>query len=164
MRSIVFMGVAGCGKSTLATAVASSLDCLMIEGDDFHPKSNIEKMHNGIPLTDEDRASWLDALGQELAKHPDGVCMTCSALKRAYREKLRAYSPNLAFVYLEISREDALERVAAREQHHIFPASLVDSQFATLEPPTRELAVITVQAVEPLPDLVKQVIGQLHNL
>lgn len=135
----------------------------MIEGDDFHPKSNIEKMHSGIPLTDVDRASWLDALGKELAKHPEGVCMTCSALKLAYRDKLRSYSPHLAFVYLEISRKDALDRVAARAQHHIFPASLVDSQFATLEIPTGEPGVITVPAMGELRDLVKQVIAELSR-
>ncbi len=160
MNSTVFMGVAGCGKSTLAEAIAKSLDCLMIEGDQFHPAANVAKMHNGIPLTDDDRAQWLDILGLQLASHSDGIALTCSALKKAYRDKLRGYSPGLKLVFLEIGLDDALKRVEGRT-HHFFPPSLVESQFATLESPSGEPGVLTVNATAPLPELVSQVLAYL---
>jgi len=146
MQSLVVMGVAGCGKSSLGQSLAEALGYAYIEGDAHHAPGSIAKMRAGVPLTDEDRAGWLDTLACELAGHPDGVVLACSALKRAYRERLRAASPGLGFVFLNISRELSLQRVAERAADHLFPVSLVDSQFAALESPTGEAGVLSVDA------------------
>lgn len=154
---LVTMGVSGCGKSSLGQALAADLGLPPIEGDDFHPEANILKMRSGTPLTDEDRAGWLGRLGEELAARHGGAVLTCSALKRAYRHRLRAAVPGLRFVFMQIGRDEAVARVQAREAVHIFPASLVDSQFQTLESPEGEAGVLTVQATAPLPQSVAQV-------
>lgn len=154
---LVIMGVSGCGKSSLGQALAADLGLPLIEGDDFHPEANIRKMRSGTPLTDADRAGWLARLGEELAARPGGAVLTCSALKRSYRELLRAAVPGLRFVFMQIGRDEAVARVQAREAVHIFPASLVDSQFQTLESPVGEAGVVTVQATAPLAESVAQV-------
>ncbi|MGJ7494186.1 gluconokinase [Variovorax sp. RT4R15] len=153
---IVVMGVSGCGKSSLGDALAKDLVLPSIEGDDFHPPANVEKMRAGIALTDADRAGWLDVLGAELAAQPEGAVLTCSALKRAYRDRLRAAVPGLRFVFMELTREEAERRVAARAAQHMFPASLVANQFATLESPVGEAGVLAVDATSPLAALVAQ--------
>ncbi|MDM0058613.1 gluconokinase [Variovorax fucosicus] len=153
---IVVMGVSGCGKSSLGDALAKDLALPLIEGDDFHPPANVEKMRAGIALVDADRAGWLDALGAELAAHPKGAVLTCSALKRAYRDRLRAAVPDLRFVFMELTREEAERRVAARAAQHMFPASLVANQFDTLESPVGEAGVLAVDATAPLAGLVAQ--------
>jgi gluconokinase len=139
------MGVAGCGKSSVAARAAQALGLPMIEGDAFHAPESVAKMRAGQPLTDADRAGWLDRLAAELAAHPAGAVLACSALKRAYRDRLRAAAPGLGFVYLALDRDAALERVSAR-LGHFFSATLVDDQFATLEPPAGEPGVLTVSA------------------
>ncbi len=154
---LVVMGVSGCGKSSLGQAVAAELGLPLIEGDDFHPEANIRKMKSGTPLTDEDRAGWLARLGEELASRLGGAVLTCSALKRAYRDRLRAAVPGLRFVFMQIDKAEALSRVQARSAVHIFPASLVDSQFQTLESPVGEAGVLTVQATAPLPQSAARV-------
>ena len=156
------MGVAGCGKSTVGAAVAAAEGLPLVEGDDFHSAGNRQKMANGTPLTDADRAEWLVVLGRQLAAHPGGVVLTCSALKRAYREQLRQAAPGLRFVFLEIGREDAQQRVAARGAH-FFSATLVDSQFATLESPVGEPGVLGLDALEPLPRLQGRIAAWLHE-
>ncbi|HEY1394362.1 MAG TPA: gluconokinase [Methylibium sp.] len=148
MKSIVIMGVAGSGKSSLARAVAAEFGVPMVEGDDFHPPANLAKMRSGTPLDDADRAGWLAALGAELQRLAGGAVLSCSALKRAYRASLREAVPDLKFVFLEIDRASARERVATRAAEHLFPASLVDSQFAVLEPPMGEPGVLTLKATE----------------
>ena len=158
---IVIMGVAGCGKSSLGAAIAAAESLPLIEGDDFHSAASRAKMSRGTPLTDEDRAHWLEILGGQLAAHPRGVVLTCSALKRAYRERLRAAAPGLRFVFLEIAREAAQQRVAGRGAH-FFSASLVDSQFATLESPVGEPGVLRVDALEALDQLQRRVGAWLH--
>jgi gluconokinase len=158
------MGVSGCGKSSLALAVAQDLDGSMLEGDVFHPVASQEKMAKGIPLTDQDRAGWLLSLGEALASNCDKpVVLSCSALKKSYRDTLRSYKPNLRFVYLDISPATALARVSSRAvaEGHFFPATLVDNQFATLEVPTGEVGVLTVDATATMPELVAQVRGWL---
>lgn len=135
------MGVAGCGKSTLAAAVARDEGLPLIEGDEFHSAANRAKMSQGIALDDEDREDWLGSLGEQLQASPQGVALTCSSLKRKYRDRLRQASPGLRFVFLDLSREAALARVAARASH-FFSASLVDSQFAALESPVAEPGVL----------------------
>ncbi len=135
---IIVMGVAGCGKSTLAELVADALTLPFIEGDQFHPPENIQKMSQGVALDDTDRQAWLDRLGLELLSHPDGAVLACSALKRAYRVRLRQAVPRLCFVHLSVTQELANARVQARFGGHPFPSSLVASQFATLEDPRGE--------------------------
>lgn len=152
-RAIVIMGVAGCGKSSLGAALAQALGLPLVEGDDFHSPASRDKMSRGIPLTDADRAGWLDTLGEQLRAHPAGLVLTCSALKRSYRERLRAAAPGLRFAFLELDRAAALQRVAARAASHFFSASLVDSQFATLEAPVGEPGVLRLDALQPLDSL-----------
>jgi gluconokinase len=156
MSSLIVMGVAGCGKSSLAGAVAQAQGLPLIEGDDHHSAANRERMARGIALTDADRKDWLDTLGRRLQAHPQGVVMTCSALKRAYREQLRAASPGLRFAFLDITPAAAARRVAARPSH-FFSASLVDSQFATLQSPVGEPGVLRLDAELPLNILQEQV-------
>lgn len=158
----VFMGVAGCGKSTAGAAVAADLGLPLVEGDDFHSAASRDKMARGIPLTDADRAQWLVVLGQQLAAHAQGVVLTCSALKRAYRDQLRQAAPGLRFVFLDIPREAAQQRVSSRGAH-FFSATLVDSQFATLESPVGEAGVLRVDALAPLDSLVAQVRAWLQE-
>lgn len=161
--SIVFMGVAGCGKSSVAAAVAADAGLPLVEGDDFHPPGNRQKMSAGVPLTDVDRVDWLTTLGEQLRAHPGGMVLTCSALKRAYRDKLRAASPGLRFVFLDVPRDEAQRRVAGRGAAHFFSADLVDSQFATLEPPVGEPGVLRVDAVAPVADLRREVNAWLRK-
>ncbi|MGV3727002.1 gluconokinase [Hydrogenophaga sp.] len=155
--SLVVMGVAGCGKSSLGQLCAQALGLPLLEGDDFHSAGNVAKMRSGTPLSDDDRAAWLDALAAELQAHPQGVVLTCSALKRRYRDRLRAATPGLRFVFLELTQEQARERVAARPAH-LFPVSLVASQFATLEDPRDEPGVLPLDASQSLQDLGSAVV------
>lgn len=131
------MGVAGCGKSTIAAALAIELDVEFVEGDEFHPPENVRKMAAGIPLTDADRGPWLAALAGRLgaAREADlGLAMTCSALRKKYRDVLRGGDPHVQFIFLDGPRELIAERLASRMGHYM-PASLLDSQFAALERP-----------------------------
>ncbi len=162
MTSLIVMGVAGCGKSSLARAVAQAQGLPLVEGDDHHSDANRERMARGIALTDADRKDWLDTLGRLLQAHPQGVVLTCSALKRAYREQLRAASPGLRFAFLDITPAVAARRVAARPSH-FFSASLVDSQFATLQSPVGEPGVLRLDAELPLATLQGQVQGWLEQ-
>ena len=136
------MGVSGCGKSTLAQHLADALKLPFIEGDQFHPPENIQKMSLGTALDDADREGWLDRLGAELLGHPGGAVLACSALKRAYRARLRQAVPLLCFAHLSVTQELANARVQARLGGHPFPSSLVASQFATLEDPRGEECVL----------------------
>ena len=142
------MGVSGSGKTTVAERLAGKLGWRFIEGDRLHPPANVEKMRQGIPLTDVDRAPWLDRIGEELkrwaAEGGSGV-MTCSALKRAYRDRIRSARPDVRFVYLKGSEALIKGRVAARH-HEYMPASLLHSQFEALEEPSPDEPVVTVDA------------------
>ena len=134
--SLVVMGVSGSGKTTVAQAAAKQLGWVFAEGDDFHPPANVAKMHAGIPLTDEDRWPWLRALadwiGAREAAGQDCV-LTCSALKRVYRDLLDDGHPSVRFVHITASPETIRRRLELRRGHYM-PASLLDSQLATLEP------------------------------
>jgi gluconokinase len=145
-QAIIVMGVSGSGKSTVGADLAEQLGLPYQEGDRLHPKSNVDKMAAGNPLTDEDRWPWLDLVGQELKKgyDADGVVISCSALKKSYRERLRvACGGPLAFVYLDGSEELLTKRMGARTGHFM-PLSLLKTQLATLEVPTGEPGVVTV--------------------
>src|SRR5262249_24309186 len=131
---IVVMGVAGSGKSTVGAALAQSLRVPFADADDFHPPANIAKMTAGHPLDDDDRYPWLEAIGQWLAEHcGDGGVMSCSALNRQYRDQLRRHCPAVEFLPLSGTPEVIAKRQASRPGHFM-PASLLTSQFATLEP------------------------------
>ncbi|MCY1270953.1 Thermoresistant gluconokinase [compost metagenome] len=148
INALVVMGVAGCGKSSVAEAICRQSGAFIIEGDAFHPAENIRKMSAGIPLNDEDRAGWLDTLCSELQKALDAglqPVLTCSALKRSYRERLRRAVPGLGVVFLELPRDLAAQRVA-RRPGHFMPATLIESQFAALEPPHDEPLTLRLDA------------------
>ena len=142
---LTVMGVAGCGKSTLAAELARALNIALIEGDDHHSEHNQDKMRHGISLDDADRLPWLDALATLLARCDGGAVLTCSALKRRYRERLRASVPDLRIVFLDITPDAARYRVSERAAH-LFPASLVGSQFEALESPLGEPGVLRIDA------------------
>ncbi len=131
---LILMGPSGCGKTTIARALANSLNARHLEGDDLHPAQNVRKMHSGVALDDADRAPWLDAVGQALCTGPgQAVVASCSALKRRYRDRLRAIGGPLIFILPIVTREVLAQRLVARTGHYM-PATLLDSQLATLEP------------------------------
>ncbi|MFE0137192.1 gluconokinase [Streptomyces sp. NPDC059037] len=131
---VVVMGVAGTGKTTIGPLLADRLGVPYAEGDDFHPPANIAKMSAGTPLTDDDRWPWLDAIGAWAhGRAGRGGVVSSSALKRSYRDRLRAEAPGLVFVHLTGTRELIEDRMSHR-QGHFMPTALLDSQFATLQP------------------------------
>ncbi|MCI0156134.1 gluconokinase [Leifsonia shinshuensis] len=131
--TVVVMGVSGSGKSTIGQGVADALGATFVDGDDLHPAANVTKMTAGIPLTDADREPWLRAVGRTLADGGDaGVVVACSALKRSYRDLIRSEAPGTVFAELDGTRELLEERMI--RPGHFMPASLLDSQLATLEP------------------------------
>jgi len=137
---IVVMGVSGCGKSTVGAALALALGLDFIEGDALHPPRNVALMAAGTPLTDADRAGWLAIIADRLAqahKADQGLVVSCSALKRRYREQLRANCPDLHLLHLRGTREQLGERLQARSGHYM-PPSLLDSQLDTLELPAAD--------------------------
>lgn len=156
--AIVVMGVSGCGKSSVGQGCADALGWPLCEGDAYHAPESIAKMSAGIPLDDADRAGWLDRLAALLTPEAaaGGVVLTCSALRRKYRDRLRAANPRLGFAFLSLDFDQALERVKSRPGHFFSPA-LVANQFATLESPTGEAGVLTLDATRPLVDLVAEI-------
>jgi gluconokinase len=136
MALVVVMGVSGSGKSTVGTALAGRMGVPFADADDFHSPASVAKMRGGVALDDVDRRPWLLAIGQWLAQHRDGdggAVVTCSALKRAYRDTLREAAPDITFLHLDGDVETVRRRVAARTGHFM-PESLVQSQFDALEP------------------------------
>lgn len=166
-RSIIVMGVSGSGKSSIATLLAERLGLRLVEGDALHPKANIAKMEKGVPLTDDDRWPWLDAIGHEMAQAQtvgERIVVTCSALKRSYRERLRAaVGGELAFVYLEGSETLLAERMGHRTGHFM-PASLLHSQLQTLESPQGEAGVITIGIDATIPAIVDAALRRLPEV
>jgi len=141
---IVLMGVSGSGKTTVGKELARQLGWTFADADDFHPAANVEKMHRGIPLTDEDRRPWLAAVHQRLleaARRGESVVLACSALKHAYQEYLQHEEPErIYFVYLRGCEDLIRQRLAGRKNHFMNP-NLLHSQFETLEPPENAIAV-----------------------
>ena len=164
LQQIVVMGVSGAGKSTTGEALARRLGWPFIEGDAFHPAANVEKMHNGIPLTDADRDPWLHALAAELARFQaqgESSVMGCSSLKRAYRDILRTGAPRVRFVHVHGTRGLLTERLANRSGHFFAP-SLLDSQLDTLEllgPDEDGVVVDMALSVEEQVDLAIRLLG-----
>ncbi|MCM5679689.1 gluconokinase [Schlegelella sp. S2-27] len=161
-RSLVVMGVAGCGKSSLGRACADALGWPLLEGDEYHSPENVAKMRAGIALTDADREGWLDRLGNLLQAAPHGAVLTCSALRQRYRDRLRSFVPGLRFAFLQLSEADAYARVASRP-NHLFPPSLVASQFATLESPAGEPGVLSLDATRALDTLCQEVVAWMRH-
>jgi gluconokinase len=163
-RAIVVMGVSGSGKTTLSTRLGEQLDCPVLEGDAFHSAACVAKMQAGHPLTDEDRWPWLDRLGYAIGDTASSrglAVAACSALKRAYRERLAAASAvPLHFVLLDTARDEIARRMESRSGHYM-PASLLDSQLATLERPGREERALTLDAASPPDALCAEVLAWL---
>ncbi|RYB06432.1 gluconokinase [Lichenibacterium ramalinae] len=162
---VVVMGVSGSGKSTVAAQLAGRIGLPYIDGDDLHPQSNVDKMHAGTPLDDEDRWPWLDRVAATLNERSagqGGVILACSALKRAYRDRLRTGTGgNVRFAFLDVDM-DEIERRLKRRVHHFMPAHLLQSQFDTLERPgPDETDVLTVPAHGPAEDLVADLARRL---
>lgn len=156
-RPIVVMGVSGTGKSTIGRGLADALGLPFLEGDDLHPAANVAKMADGIPLTDADRAPWLDRIAAELDQP---LVVTCSALKRSYRDRLRGAAPDLVLVYLHGTPELLASRMAQRDGHFM-PTSLLQSQLATLEEPAADEDVIPVDVMLRPDEIVDLVVERL---
>jgi gluconokinase len=164
-KRLLVMGVSGAGKTTLAEALARRLDAAFIDADDLHPPTNRAKMAAGEPLDDADRAPWLDAVAQVItgwvAIGQAGV-IACSALKRAYRDRLREADLSLVTVYLDVE-ETELRRRLARRRGHFFPAELLASQLAVLEPPTRDEGVVSVSGQLTVDEAVEEILRRLSS-
>ncbi|GAA0405147.1 gluconokinase [Streptomyces luteireticuli] len=161
---VVVMGVAGTGKTTVGPLVADALGVPYAEGDDFHPPANIAKMSSGVPLDDADRAPWLDAIGAWAhGRAGRGGVVSCSALKRAYRDRLRAAAPGLVFLHLTGSRELIAARMAARKGHFM-TTRLLDSQFATLEPLEADEAGVAVDVAPAAAVIAERAVTGLRAL
>jgi carbohydrate kinase (thermoresistant glucokinase family) len=161
----VVMGVSGCGKSSVGAALAARLGLRFIEGDAFHPARNVAKMSAGLPLDDHDRADWLQALAAEIRAARAqglGLVLSCSALKRRYRDLLRQADPDLHFAHLQGPRALIAERMASRSGHYMPPA-LLDSQLRDLEPLQDDEAGTRLDITEPTAALVQQIIGRSTN-
>ena len=160
---IVVMGVAGSGKSTIASLLAERLGWTYIDGDWLHPAANVEKMSHGVPLTDEDRWPWLRAIAasiDELRREGRFAVVACSALKRAYREILLGGRPDGRLVLLEGSQETVARRLGSRDGHFM-PSSLLESQFAALEAPTADERPIIVSVEDDPGRIVEQIVTSL---
>jgi gluconokinase len=161
-RTLIVMGVAGCGKSLIGGLIAEALGGFFEDADEFHPEANKAKMVQGIPLSDEDRRPWLEALRARLLARREetgSYVLACSALKQSYRDTLRGEDSleTLQFVYLKGSREVIAQRMAARKGHFM-PTSLLDSQFATLEEPDEAIIVNVAQTPD---EIVREVLNHL---
>jgi carbohydrate kinase (thermoresistant glucokinase family) len=162
---IVVMGVSGSGKSTVAALLAAALGCQFQEGDDLHPRENVEKMRGGTPLTDADRMPWLRKIAEEIdgwrARGECGV-LTCSALKRSYRNIIIGDRRDVTLVYLKGSRDVIHRRMAARHEHYM-PVALLDSQFATLEEPTPDERPITLDVGGKPAEIAHEIVSQIED-
>jgi len=157
---VIVMGVSGCGKSTVGQALAQRTGGEFLDADPYHPAANVEKMSQGIPLTDEDRAGWLDILADLLRARKDSprpVVLACSALKESYRQRLRVV-PDVRFVYLKGTFEVLLKRMEER-QGHFMKASMLESQFRTLEEPADALVADVSWPVDRIVDHVVEAFG-----
>jgi gluconokinase len=162
---VVVMGVSGAGKSTVAALLAAALGCQFQEGDDLHPRENVEKMHSGIPLTDADRMPWLHKIADEIdGWRTRGECgvMTCSALKRSYRDIIIGDRGDVVLVYLKGSHELIRRRMIARHEHFM-PVALLDSQFATLEEPTPDEHPIILDIGGNPADIAHEIVCRLED-
>jgi gluconokinase len=133
-RALIVMGPSGCGKTTLSRALAAQTQSLFVEGDDHHPARNIARLTAGVPLTDEDRMPFLDSIGRTIVESARPTVVSCSALRRAHRDRLRSYTDDILFVWIDVPAEELARRLRQR-QDHFMPPSLLADQLATFEPP-----------------------------
>lgn len=159
---IVVMGVSGSGKSTVGAALAQRLRMPFADADDFHPPANVAKMTAGEPLDDDDRYPWLEAIGEWLAARQTGGVMSCSALKRKYRDQLRAHRPDVEFLHLAGSPEIIGRRQASRPGHFM-PASLLASQFDTLEPLQDDERGITIDVDQDIDAIIESYVDSIDS-
>jgi carbohydrate kinase (thermoresistant glucokinase family) len=162
---VVVMGVSGCGKSTLARALAGALAVDFVEGDELHPPANVQRMSAGIPLTDDDREDWLNAIGARLgAAHAQdrGLVVTCSALKRRYRDQLRLHAPQLRLVHLHGEPSLLAERLNRRSGHYM-PPSLLPSQLEALEMPALDEDAVLLDILMPPARQIEQALSALRT-
>lgn len=163
---VVVMGVSGSGKTTIGTLVAHRLGVEFLDGDSLHPLANVEKMAAGIPLTDEDRWPWLEEVGRKLHEHArrhEGLVIACSALKRAYRERIRSQAPGVLFLHLD-GTLDVLTRRLEGRTGHFMPVSLLQSQLETLEPLELEEGGYKLNIDQPVADMVDEAVRKLTGL
>jgi gluconokinase len=162
---VMLMGVSGSGKTTVAALLAAALGCQFREGDDLHPRENVEKMRGGTPLTDADRMPWLRKIAEEIdgwrARGECGV-LTCSALKRSYRDLIIGDRHDVVLVYVKGSRDLIHQRMIARHEHFM-PVALLDSQFATLEEPTPDEHPIIVDVGGKPAEIAHEIVCQLED-
>ncbi|HMP90228.1 MAG TPA: gluconokinase [Kiritimatiellia bacterium] len=162
VRHVIVMGVSGSGKTSVGKALADKLGCRFVEGDDFHPKANIDKMSAGIPLMDDDRWPWLNVLHDEMiraARREESVVLSCSALKQTYRDRLTAGLPSVLFIYLKGDREALLRNLQKREGHFM-KANMLDSQLRVLEEPEN---VITLPCEGSVEDIATEAARRIHE-
>lgn len=162
---VVIMGVSGCGKSTVGRALADALNVRFVEGDDLHSPRNVERMAAGIPLTDDDRQGWLRAVAAQLddpSARAVGVVVSCSALKRAYRDRLREAAADVRFVFLHGDPAVLFDRLGSRTGHYM-PPTLLQSQLDTLEPPGADEAPITIDITLARERIVAEALRQLRS-
>lgn len=164
--TLVIMGVSGSGKTTIARELVERLGWTFAEGDDFHPPANVEKMRSGQPLDDEARRSWLGSIAAWIGEREaagENAIVTCSALKRGFRDLLRDGHPSVLFVHVDVSRDILRKRLGSRKGHYM-PASLLDSQLATLEPLQADEPGFTVPGDEPPDEVADRVVRELRTL
>lgn len=159
MMRLVVMGVSGCGKSSVGAGLAAALGQRFVDGDSLHPAANIAKMAQGIALTDDDRAPWLAEVGAVL--HDQGGVIACSALKRSYRDLIRATAGEVSFLYLRGRRETLLSRMSLRPGHFM-PTALLDSQLATLEEPQPDEPHLVADIETPLAQIIAGFVAALR--
>lgn len=160
---VIVMGVSGSGKTTVAKGIAEAMGWEFAEGDDFHPKANVEKMASGHPLTDEDRWPWLEAIGawiEEREAAGASAVITCSALRRVYRDLLRGGRPGVRFCHIEADSTLIADRLEHRRGHYM-PPSLLPSQLATLEPLEPDEPGVTVSAAATVEDVIHNALDAL---
>ncbi len=165
-RVLVVMGVSGSGKTSVAETLRDRLGWVFQEGDRLHSRENVAKMSAGTPLTDEDRGPWLDSCAKWIQARIDageGGLLTCSALKRVYRERLGEGNPGLCFLYLKVS-EDVLRARLGQRRGHYMPPSLLTSQLQTLEEPTADEPALVVPVERTVDETVADVIAGLQRL
>ncbi|MBV9392379.1 MAG: gluconokinase [Verrucomicrobia bacterium] len=162
-KAFIVMGVSGCGKTEIGSRLAHRIGVEFLDGDTFHSPGNVSKMHRGIPLTDEDRWPWLQHLHREIVarlSRNESVVLGCSALKRSYRQVLKADHPNIWFIFLEIDRETVWKRLSGRTGH-FFPKELMDSQFEALEEPENAIKIDARPDVE---TIVSHILREIEKL